>query len=43
MQKALIEGFAAAPSLQSFLKRFLLDFAKNPNLSYEVDLVTANE
>lgn len=39
----LIGGFGAAPSLRSFLPRFLVDFTRELKLPYEISLITTNE
>jgi hypothetical protein len=39
----LIGGFGAAPSLRSFLRRFLVDFTRELKLPYEISLITTNE
>ncbi|KAJ5054792.1 uncharacterized protein L3040_001056 [Drepanopeziza brunnea f. sp. 'multigermtubi'] len=39
----LIGGFGAAPSLRTFIGKFLEDFQKEFNLPYEIRLVTTND
>jgi hypothetical protein len=38
----LIGGFGAAPSLRSYLQKFLIDFSNELKLPYELTLITAN-
>ncbi|KAH8748526.1 hypothetical protein BGZ57DRAFT_835412 [Hyaloscypha finlandica] len=39
----LIGGFGAAPSLRSYLKNFLVQYAKKVNLSYPIQLILSNK
>jgi hypothetical protein len=39
----LIGGFAAAPSLKSYLAKFLIDFTRELKLPYEINMITGKE
>ncbi|PVH73657.1 hypothetical protein DL98DRAFT_594843 [Cadophora sp. DSE1049] len=39
----LIGGFGAAPSLRSYLREYLVNFARKRTLNYDIELIVANE